>query len=90
MSSFAVVLFLIIGAAALYGAYKLKKLLKVGDGSFFMKKESERIVFKNAEVDSDYTSTGRVYTRGLSLIKNKQTGKYNLIAQAKVCDIGLY
>lgn len=89
MSSLAIILF-VIGATILYIAIKLNKLLKNNSNSAFMQNESQRILLNNAEVDSNYTSSGRIYTRGLSLIKNEDSGKYNLISQAKVCDIGLY
>jgi len=52
--------------------------------------ESSRIIYNNAEVTEDYSSQGRVFTRGLSLIKKDGDEKYTLISQAKVCDIGLF
>ncbi len=54
-----------------------------------LKEEAKRILFGYAEVNSDYTSEGKIYTRGLSLVKKNKDDKYTLIAQAKVCDIGL-
>lgn len=84
------IILLTIGIIGLYYSWKFKKLLNSENKSQFMTKEASRIVFEDAKVDDSYSSEGRVYTRGLSLIKNEQTGKYNLIPQAKVCDIGLY
>ncbi len=90
MLSIALILF-IIGAVVLYSTYKFNRSIKTDNKqSTFMIEESQRILLDNAKVDADYTSSGRVYTRGLSLIKNKETDKYDLISQAKVCDIGLY
>lgn len=78
-----------ISLIGFYTFYKIKKSLKSEKNSF-MGKEASRIVFQDAKVDDSYSSEGRVYTRGLSLIKNDKSKKYNLIPQAKVCDIGLY
>lgn len=89
MSVFEIIM-LFISLVAFYSYYKVKKTLNSDNDSSFMTKEASRIVFEDAKVDDSYSSEGRVYTRGLSLIKNEQTGKYNLIPQAKVCDIGLY
>ncbi len=84
------IILLSFGLICIYYSWKLNKLLNSKNKSQFMAKEASRIVFEDAKVDDSYSSEGRVYTRGLSLIKNEQTGKYNLIPQAKVCDIGLY
>ncbi len=80
---------LAISITGFYTFYKIKKSLN-SEKNTFMEKEAERIIFKDAKVDDSYSSEGRVYTRGLSLIKNDKSKKYNLIPQAKVCDIGLY
>ena len=80
---------LAISITGFYTFYKIKKSLKSEKNSF-MGKEASRIVFQDAKVDDSYSSEGRVYTRGLSLIKDKESKKYTLIPQAKVCDIGLY
>ena len=87
MSVFELIM-LFISLTSLYAYYKINKSLD-SDGTSFMKKEASRIIFNDARVDDSYSSEGRVYTRGLSLTKNQETGKYNLNAQAKVCDIGL-
>jgi predicted small secreted protein len=78
-----------ISLIGFYTFYKIKKSLKSEKNSF-MGKEASRIVFQDAKVDDSYSSEGRVYTRGLSLIKDKESKKYTLIPQAQVCDIGLY
>lgn len=54
-----------------------------------MIKEASRVVSEDAKVDDSYSSEGRVYCTEISLIKS-ENGKYSLIPQAKVCDIGLY
>jgi len=71
-----------------YIAFKL--LSKPKNSNHFMMLESSRIIYNNAEVTEDYSSQGRVFTRGLSLIKKDGDEKYTLISQAKVCDIGLF
>lgn len=88
MSAFELIM-LFMSLMAFYIFYKIKKSLN-SEGNSFMGKESSRILFEDAKVNDSYSSEGRVYTRGLSLTKNSETGKYNLIPQAKVCDIGLY
>ena len=84
------IILLTIGLVCIYYSWKFKKILNSENNSQFMVKEASRIVFEDAKVDESYSSEGRVYCTGISLIKNEQTGKYNLIPQAKVCDIGLY
>lgn len=88
MSVVAIILF-ICGAVSAYYAFKLYRISKTNKKSGFMNSESERILFNNAVINDNYTSSGRVYTRGMALVKAKN-GKYDLVAQAKVCDIGLY
>lgn len=88
MSIITIVL-LIVGIVFAYYSFKIYKISKQNENDLFMKNESKRIIFGNAQIDDDYTSTGRVYTRGMSLVKS-ENGKYSLIPQAKVCDIGLY
>ena len=76
----------------LISTYAILKLLYVSNNkrkNHFMINESARIIYGNAEVKEDYTSQGRVYTRGLALIKNDGDSKFTLTSQAKVCDIGL-
>ena len=68
----------------------IKILTKPKNSNQFMMAESSRIMYNNAEVTEDYSSQGRVFTRGLSLIKKEGDEKYTLISQAKVCDIGLF
>lgn len=83
------IILLIVGIVFAYYSFKIYKISKQNENDLFMKNESKRIIFGNAQIDDDYTSTGRVYTRGMSLVKS-ENGKYSLIPQAKVCDIGLY
>ena len=73
------------GVTILYILYKLSKTDKTNP---IIRDEVRRIVTDNARVESDYTSGGRVYTRGLSVIIDETTQKYKTIPQAKVCDIG--
>ena len=62
---------------------------KINNNDSKVKEEAKRILFGYAEVDDNYSSEGRIYTRGLSLIKKDGDSKYTLISQAKICDIGL-
>ena len=73
------------GVTILYIMYKLSKSDK---NNPIIRDEVRRIVTDSARVDTDYTSGGRVYTRGLTVIIDKTTNKYKTIPQAKVCDIG--
>jgi len=73
-----------------YLAIKLRIIINSKNTNKFMIHESIRVIYNNAEVTEDYSSKGRVFTRGLSLIKRKGDDKYTLISQAKVCDIGLF
>lgn len=82
--------FIFIGSFLLYMVYILSKK----NSNDFMERESKRVLLENAKVSESYSSEGRVFTRGLSLIKEKKssnkTNIYKFIPQAKVCDIGLY
>ena len=80
---------LIFSFICFYIYFKFKKMLHRNTNDSFMLNEASRIIFKDAEVKAGYSSQGRVYCRGLALIKS-ENGKYTLIPQAKVCDIGLY
>jgi hypothetical protein len=73
------------GVTILYIMYKLSKADK---NNPIIRDEVRRIVTDSARVDTDYTSSGRVYTRGLTVIIDETTKKYKTIPQAKVCDIG--
>ncbi len=78
---------LLIGAGVtiLYIMYKLSKTSKSNP---IIREEVSRIVTDNVRVEDDYTSGGRVYTRGLAVIVDEESKKYKTIPQAKVCDIG--
>lgn len=53
----------------------------------FLASESDRCLNKFCEVDSDWNSRGRVYTKGLAVIE--KDGKKQFVKQAKLCDIGI-
>lgn len=53
----------------------------------FWEKESDRCLNKFCEVDENWNSNGRVYTKGLTVIE--KDGKKQFVKQAKLCDIGL-
>ncbi len=57
----------------------------------FIEKEVERYADKICEEPNDdsWSSEGRLYTRGLTLVEDKN-GKKKFIKQVKLCDIGLF
>ena len=80
---------MLLFAISIYPMFKLLFTRNNEKENHFMINESSRIIYDNAEVKENYTSQGRVYTRGLALIKKDGDSKFTLISQAKVCDIGL-
>jgi len=68
------------------GIYFIKLSKKI---SLFQLKEAKRY-FKNFnEIDNEWSSHGKVYTNGISLLVDKKTGKKKFIKQAEVCDMGI-
>lgn len=53
----------------------------------FFKKEAKRCLNNFCEVDENWNSNGKVYSKGLAVIEEK--GKKRFVKQAKVCDIGI-
>lgn len=53
----------------------------------FLASESDRCLNRFCEVDSNWSSQGRVYTKGLAVIE--KNGKKRFVKQAKLCDIGI-
>ncbi|WP_148570672.1 hypothetical protein [Aliarcobacter cryaerophilus] len=53
----------------------------------FFKKEAKRCLNNFCEVDENWNSNGKVYTKGLAVIEENE--KKRFIKQAKVCDIGI-
>lgn len=53
----------------------------------FLASEADRCLNKFCEIDENWNSRGRVYTKGLALIE--ENGKRRFIKQAKLCDIGI-
>ena len=45
----------------------------------FEYEEAKRYLFKFNKVDDSWSSRGRVYTQGLTLIEDKKTGEKNLL-----------
>ena len=50
-------------------------------------RESNRCLNDYCEVDSNWNSRGRVFTKGLAVIE--ENGKKRFVKQAKLCDIGI-
>lgn len=53
----------------------------------FLARESDRCLNRFCEVDNNWNSEGRVYTKGLAVIE--KDGKKRFVKQAKLCDIGI-
>lgn len=53
----------------------------------FFEKEAKRCLKNFCEVDENWNSNGKVYTKGLAVIEENE--KKRFIKQAKVCDIGI-
>lgn len=53
----------------------------------FFKKESKRCINNFCEVDENWNSNGKVFTKGLAVIE--ENGNKRFVKQAKVCDIGI-
>ena len=89
MLSFFGLLLIIIGILLfIYSIYGL--LFKSSHKDEFMKKEAKRVLRQNAIYTKDYTSEGRVFTKGIGIYKERfWDKKVKIIPQAKVCDIGL-
>lgn len=83
------ILLLCLGAFILYVVLKFL-LNKEKFKSEFLKKEADRIVTQHAKADKTYSSQGRMFTKGLSVMRKKGDKKFQIIAQAKVCGLGLY
>ena len=55
----------------------------------FLTSEAKRYFLQRNEIDDNWHSHGRVFTKGIALIKDKKTGKKKFIKQAELCDIGI-
>lgn len=57
----------------------------------FIASEADRCLTQRCEVTSNNSLNfeGRLHTCGTALLRNKKTGEYKFINQAKLCDIGL-
>lgn len=53
----------------------------------FLARESDRCLNRFCEVDSNWSSEGRIYAKGLAVIE--EDGKKRFVKQAKLCDIGI-
>ena len=54
----------------------------------FLESEADRCLNNFCEVDDNWNSNGKVYTKGLAFVKDKNNN-LKIIKQAKLCDIGL-
>jgi len=70
-----------------FGIFLLYKLNPIKVDSF-LRNEAKRGFFNNFSKDESWNSEGRVYTEGLTLIKQKD-GKKRFIQQTKLADTGL-
>lgn len=69
------------------GIYLLYKLNPIKVDSF-LRSEADRGLNKKYTKDDNWSSEGRVYTKGLSLVTQKN-GRKKFIKQAKLADTGL-
>lgn len=53
----------------------------------FFEKEAKRCLNNFCEIDENWNSNGKVYTKGLAVIE--ENGKKRFVKQAKICDIGI-
>jgi len=53
----------------------------------FLADESKRCLYNFCEVDANWNSRGRVFTKGLAVVE--KNGKKQFVKQAKLCDIGI-
>ena len=75
---FGIFLFLAILSASFIWSFKKNE---------FMEQEAKRCVNGLCEADDEWSSNGRIYTRGFTVIK--ENGKNRFIKQAKLCDAGI-
>ena len=55
--------------------------------SKFMEQESKRCLNGLCEIDDNWSSQGKVYTKGFAIVE--ENGKQRFVKQAKLCDMGL-
>ena len=77
---FIAILLLYVGAISASFLWKFKK-------DDFLASESKRCLNNFCEVDGNWNSRGKLYTKGLTVIE--RNGKKQFIKQAKLCDIGI-
>lgn len=77
---FILLVILFVGAISASFLWKFKK-------DDFLANESNRCLNNFCEVESNWDSKGRVYTKGLTVIE--RNGKKQFVKQAKLCDIGI-
>jgi hypothetical protein len=54
----------------------------------FLENEADRNLNNFCEIDKNWNSNGKMYTKGLAVIMDEK-GSYRFIKQAKLCDIGI-
>ena len=69
------------------GVYFINKAIRYKNSFAF--KEAKRYLFGFNKIDKNWSSNGRIYTKGIALIEDKKTGKKEFIKQAELCDIGI-
>lgn len=74
---------LVIGLSLAYISYQIIE----NSTSDFFQKEAKRMVEKNCEIDKNWNSRGRIYTKGLKYTKNKDN-KIIPINQGKLIGLG--
>jgi len=71
-----------------FGILLLIKLNPINVNTF-LRKEAKRGLKENFKIDDTWHSQGRVFTKGLTFIEEKESGKQYFVRQAKLADTGL-
>ena len=76
-------MFLLVSGILLFFAFLSMEFVWSFKKNTFMEKEAKRCLSNQCEVDDEWSSIGRIYTRGFTVIR--ENGKNKFIKQAKIC-----
>ncbi len=77
----------ILGILLFFLGIYLTRLLWRFKKNDFLNLEADRCLTKFCEVEQNWNSRGRVYTKGLAFVS--KNGEKQFIKQVKLCDIGI-
>ena len=63
--------------------------MKLRNTNDFATREAKRYFYDFNKIDKNWSPEGKVYTKGIALIKDKKTGEKKFIEQAEISDVGL-